>query len=54
MFYSYNNCTDEVMSEIEAVVNLCKRYILGNLIGIYLNGSLAMGCFNPNKGDLNS
>lgn len=52
MFYSYNNCTDEVISEIAAVVELCKRYILGNLIGIYLHGSLAMGCFNPNRSDL--
>ncbi len=52
MFYSYNNCTDEVRNEIEAVVDLCKRYILDNLIGVYLHGSLAMACFNPNRSDL--
>ena len=29
------------------------KYIFGdNLLGIYLHGSLAMGCFNPQKSDL--
>lgn len=52
MICGYDNCADEVRNEIEAVINLCKRYILDNLIGIYLHGSLAMGCFNPTRSDL--
>lgn len=52
MFYKYDNCIDEIKNEIEAVINLCKTYISDKLTGIYLHGSLAMGCFNPDRSDL--
>ncbi|WP_040214602.1 nucleotidyltransferase domain-containing protein [Clostridium polynesiense] len=29
-----------------------KRVLGDNLIGIYVHGSLAFGCFNPNKSDM--
>ncbi|MDQ0195648.1 nucleotidyltransferase domain-containing protein [Paenibacillus wynnii] len=28
------------------------KELSGNLLGIYLHGSLAMGCFNPLKSDI--
>ena len=41
----YQNILDEIINE--------SKKILGeNLIGIYLHGSMAMGCFNPDKSDI--
>ncbi len=33
-------------------VNMSKATLGDNLVGVYLHGSLAMGCFNPGKSDL--
>lgn len=41
----YQNLLDEI-------VNKSKIIFKENLTGIYLHGSLAMGCFNPNKSDI--
>lgn len=41
----YQNILDEIIDK--------SKEILGkNLIGIYLHGSMAMGCFNPDKSDI--
>lgn len=32
--------------------NMCKDILQDNLMGVYLHGSAAMGCFNPEKSDL--
>lgn len=37
---------------LEKFIELNKDILAENLIGIYLHGSAAMGCFNPNKSDL--
>ncbi|WP_366295795.1 aminoglycoside adenylyltransferase domain-containing protein [Paenibacillus sp. AN1007] len=37
---------------LDKITVLFKEELKGNLIGIYLHGSLAMGCFNPNKSDI--
>lgn len=37
---------------LENMVQGCKRIFEANLTGIYLHGSLAMGCFNPKKSDI--
>ena len=31
---------------------MCKDVLQDNLVGVYLHGSAAMGCFNPEKSDL--
>lgn len=31
---------------------VCKKILKTNLVGIYLHGSAALGCFNPDKSDL--
>lgn len=36
----------------DSVTNLLKDELSGALIGIYLHGSLAMGCFNPSQSDI--
>ena len=30
----------------------CKKILVDNLVGVYLHGSAVMGCFNPNKSDV--
>ena len=37
---------------LDKIVDLFKNELKDNLIGIYLHGSLAMGCFNPIKSDI--
>ena len=39
-------------SLIEGFVEQSQRILQDNLVGIYLHGSLAMGCFNPRKSDI--
>ena len=34
------------------IINEYKKVLGNNLVGIYLHGSLAFGCFNPNKSDI--
>jgi predicted nucleotidyltransferase len=37
---------------LDRIVNLFKEELEHDLVGVYLHGSLAMGCFNPQKSDL--
>lgn len=37
---------------LERFTAMSRRIFGGNLLGVYLHGSLAMGCFNPKKSDL--
>lgn len=41
--------TNEILNKI---VNSYKDILKDNLVGIYLHGSLAMNCFNPNSSDI--
>lgn len=43
---------DETQSQLRRLVEEMERLLDGNLIGIYLHGSLAMGCFNPRTSDI--
>lgn len=37
---------------LDTIVNKCKELFQSNLTGVYLHGSMAMGCFNPQKSDI--
>lgn len=37
---------------LDKIVHLFKGELKENLVGIYLHGSLAMGCFNPQRSDI--
>lgn len=41
-----------VKAILESIINAYKNILNNNLIGIYLHGSLAMNCFNPNISDI--
>lgn len=45
-------CSDAVRDLLRAVAEGIARLLEDNLIGIYLHGSLAMGCFNEETSDL--
>ena len=42
----------ETNSLINSFVKQTKKILEENLVGVYLHGSLAMGCFNPQKSDI--
>ena len=42
----------ETNSLINSFVEQTKDILKDNLVGVYLHGSLAMGCFNPQKSDI--
>jgi hypothetical protein len=46
------NCPARVIQQIEEVVDCVRSNLKGNLVAIYLHGSIAMGCFNPRAGDI--
>ncbi|MBW7473214.1 DUF4111 domain-containing protein [Paenibacillus oenotherae] len=42
----------EVQDVLNSIIALFKREMSDKLVGIYVHGSLAMGCFNPYKSDI--
>jgi predicted nucleotidyltransferase len=42
----------DIVQLLNDIVTECTRLLGGNLIGIYLHGSLAMGSFNPDASDV--
>lgn len=50
--YGWDDCPPAVRSQIEDVVWSTRRILDPNLTGIYLHGSLAMRCFNPERSDI--
>ncbi|MBI5668900.1 MAG: DUF4111 domain-containing protein [Chloroflexi bacterium] len=50
--YGWADCPDSVKHQVNRFVQAVSRVVGDNLIGVYLHGSLAMGCFNPARSDL--
>src|SRR5690242_19376551 len=50
--YSWATCPAGVRSQIERLLAITQDALQDNLTGVYLHGSLAMGCFNPERSDL--
>ncbi|RKX57531.1 MAG: hypothetical protein DRP24_00125 [Thermotoga sp.] len=50
--YDYEKCSDDVKKLINDVVKSFRKTLKDNLVGVYLHGSLAMSCFNPNYSDI--
>lgn len=51
-FYGWDNCPPHVKNQINRLTEIIKTALEIDLTGIYLHGSLAMGCFNPERSDL--
>ena len=50
--YSWATCPEDVRSQVAALLATFQNTLGANLTGVYLHGSLAMGCFNPARSDL--
>ena len=50
--YSRSNCPEPVREQIDNLLTTFQQLLSNNLTGIYLHGSLAMGCFNPQRSDI--
>ena len=50
--YGWHNCPIAVRDQVDQLVSMLSNCLAEQLVGIYLHGSLAMGCFNPNHSDL--
>ena len=46
------NLPPDILELLDALIGQIKTTLQSNLIGIYLHGSLAMGCFNPRTSDI--
>ncbi|WP_456272367.1 nucleotidyltransferase domain-containing protein [Bacillus sp. AK031] len=42
----------EITTYLDDIVTIFKEEMKDNLTGVYLHGSLAMGCFNPDRSDI--
>jgi hypothetical protein len=50
--FNWDNCPQTVKTQINNFVDKLQTALADNLTGIYLHGSLAMGCFNPASSDI--
>jgi len=50
--YCWNNCPENIKSQINDVIDFLQSQLKRNLHGIYLHGSLAMSSFNPLRSDI--
>src|SRR3712207_2262445 len=50
--YGWANAPAAIRLQVEQCADRLGRLLGANLVGIYLHGSLAMGCFNPRRSDI--
>jgi predicted nucleotidyltransferase len=50
--YRWDNCPQVVREQVNALLESFREFLGEGLVGLYLHGSLAMGCFNPQRSDL--
>lgn len=50
--YDWASCPAPVRAQIEAFCTQVHNLLGDDLVAIYLHGSLAMGCFNPERSDI--
>jgi streptomycin 3"-adenylyltransferase len=46
------HCSSPIRAQVNTLVEGCQQIIGDNLIGVYLHGSLATGCHNPDRSDI--
>jgi streptomycin 3"-adenylyltransferase len=49
---SWDDCPADVRRQVTRLIDAFHVTLGDNLIGVYLHGSLAMGCFNPERSDV--
>ena len=48
----FRDLPNEILNQINEVVNIWKKHLGDELIGVYLHGSIALDAFNPDSGDI--
>jgi predicted nucleotidyltransferase len=49
---NWDGCPEPIHAQVERLQRLFRSLLAGDRIGVYLHGSLAMGCFNPERSDI--
>ena len=50
--YGWADCPTPIYNQVRDLLNGVRAILGNNLVGFYLHGSLAMGCFNPDRSDI--
>jgi len=48
----WDNCPTSIKAQVDQLINGVRELLKDNLLGIYLHGSLALGCFSPGQSDI--
>lgn len=48
----YQNLPEDIAGQISKVVDIWKKHLKEDLIGVYLHGSIVLNAFNPDSGDI--
>ena len=51
-FYGWDDCPVDIRQQISQLRDGVRAVLADDLIGVYLHGSLAIGCFNPLRSDV--
>ncbi len=52
MQVGWDNCPASIKAQVEQLISGVRELLDDNLLGIYLHGSLALGCFSPGQSDI--
>lgn len=50
--YGWDDCPPHTRQQVDSLCTAIQHIADSSLVGIYLHGSLAMGCFNPHRSDI--
>lgn len=50
--HGWSNCPGDMRRQVDRFLDGLHEILRDNLTGVYLHGSLAMGCFNPQRSDI--
>ncbi len=50
--FRWDHCPDIIRHQLDRLLTGLQATLTANLTGVYLHGSLALGCFNPQRSDL--
>ena len=50
--HGYKDLPLDILNQINCVVDIWKRHLGDDLIGVYLHGSIALNAFYPDSGDI--
>lgn len=52
MSFGWDDCPADIRAQVLTLAEVLRDRLEGSLVGVYLHGSLALGCCNPRQSDL--